>query len=157
MARPEAHYEVHPLEGAGHQGTDVGEGRDTGLMAVEMDYGNFHTGSYDFTNMGFSSSVHVGAWIVSCFLLLFFSLFLFFPSLPTYYMVLFPVWFLSGVILGVHFQASWVSWWAAGLVYSAFLFVKRFRASNWISNRSIETICFSLFLIFLFHISTSLS
>jgi len=107
LARPEAHYEVHPLEGAGHQGTDVGEGRDTGLMAVEMDYGNFHTGSYDFTNMGFSSSVHVGAWIVSCFLLLFFFSF--------------PVFSFSSYILHGPFSCLVSFWCYSWGTFSGFL------------------------------------
>jgi len=65
---------------------------------------------YDLTNMGFSSFVHVGAWMVYVFASHFLFLFPFTisPSLPTYYMVPFPVWFLFGVIFGVHFQASWV-------------------------------------------------
>jgi len=87
-------------------------------------------------------------------------------SLLTFYfcfLLLFPLFFLHitwslflfGFFLvlfsGYIFRLPGFSWWVAGLVYSAFLFVKRFRASDWISDRSIKTIRFLFFISFPFH------
>lgn len=88
-----------------------------------------------------------------CFLLLFPLLFLHI----TWSLFLFG--FFLVLFSGYIFRLPGFSWWAAGLVYSAFLFVKRFRASDRISDRSIKTIRFSFFIFFplSFYISTSLS
>lgn len=132
---------------------------------VEMDCGHF----YDFYEYGVF--IICTCWCLDgIYVFAFHFLFLFpfpiSPSIPTYYITLFLFGFFLVLFSGYIFRLPGFFWWAAGLVYSAFLFVKRFRASDWISDRSIKTICFSfssplLFffsLLFLpFYISTSLS